>query len=111
MTQKSISALIESRHKGANRSTSSRPAAPQWRGYTLEELRYRRAVSELKLEIVRERLDSRLGHLTNFRALGSEVVNSMTSSLLSRFSVVNIGMTAFRVARTGFKLYRFFRRR
>lgn len=77
-----------------------------WKGYTLEEIRYKRAVNLLKLEITRERIMS--------RKPGLGINNSFYSSLFLRvfksLSLAEYALIFFKGVKQAEKIIRLFRR-
>lgn len=71
------------------------------KGYTLEELMYRRAYTSARLEIQRQRI------MMNFQRLkgggGTAMARSWTGRLLSSFSYFDIGIFAYKIGRNVFR--------
>ena len=80
-----------------------------WKGYTIDELRYRQAINHLKMMVVSERLKNSADNAR--RHAGSFFGPTLLSRLLSRFSALEYSMIAFRTGRQIFQLYKKFKRR
>lgn len=81
----------------------------EWKGLTLEDIRYRRAINHVKMEIEKERLMSETSQLVGNTTQGL-FSSSMARKLFSGFSYLNYGVLAFQVFRQFQKVYRLFRR-
>ncbi len=81
---------------------------PEWGGYTLEELRFQRAVNTARLEIQKERL------IAYFRGVQSSAGLANTSGWFGRifnsFSYFEYGIMAFRLVRRAFSTFKKFRK-
>ncbi|MCM1075857.1 MAG: hypothetical protein NC411_00680 [Bacteroides sp.] len=81
---------------------------PEWKGYTLDEMRYMRAYTLARLEISREHLQ------TNFVAMkeyGPVSKTGVVGKLLGTLSYLDIALITYRVGSKALKTLRLFRRR
>ena len=84
---------------------------PRWKGYTIEDLRYRRAVNQVKMEMAREQLRSKASKIANFQAFGLIKGNGILGQVLSGFSMLDYGILAFQGVKQVSRLYRLFKGR
>lgn len=81
-----------------------------WDGYTLDELRYQRALNMARLEIEKEKLNA---GITEMRR-GLPTINSghgILSKIAGSLSYIDYAVLAFRIFRTVSKAFRGLRRR
>ncbi len=79
-----------------------------WKGYTIEEIRYKRAVNILKMEVVRERIVS---HSTRRAVTASDTFyGNLVQRLFKSISMAEYAFLAFKGVRQAQKLFRLFRR-
>ncbi len=91
-----------------DRKSARKNKHKEFRGYTLEELRYRRVVNRLKIDIAQERLKMTLsGQTKKEEAAVSGAVNSFQTVM--RF--VDIAMVAFGITRKVSSFFRKFSRK
>lgn len=81
----------------------------EWKGLTLEDIRYRRAINHVRLEIEKERLMSATSQLVGNTTQGL-FSSSMARKLFSGFSYLDYGVLAFQVFKQSRKIFRLFRR-
>lgn len=81
----------------------------QWKGLTLEDIRYRRAINHVKMEIEKERLLSQTSQLVGNTTQGL-MSSSMARKMFSGFSYIDYGVLAFQVFKQVQRVYRLFRR-
>ena len=86
-------------------------SAKRWSGYTIDDLRYRRAVNHVKMEMVREQLRSKAAKVSNFKMLDTFKSNRLIGKILSGFSMLDYGILAFQGVRQATRLYQFFKKR
>lgn len=86
-------------------------AAPRWNGYTIDDLRYRRAVNHVKIEMARQQLAAKVAGATSMRALGSLKGGRLLGRLMSGLSAFDYALLAYQGARQAVRLYRLFHRR
>lgn len=77
-----------------------------WKGYTLDEIRYRRAVNLLKMEITRERIMSRKPNA----GLGGSFYSSLLSRVFKSLSLAEYAFVFFKGLKQAEKLIKLFRR-
>lgn len=76
-----------------------------WKGYTIDELCYRRAYTVARLEIEKERLLHNIANIQDgFRA--STTTRSMFSRIIGSFSYIDLGLMAFKIGKRIFKTVR-----
>lgn len=98
--------MTRHRHnKQIQETTMVIPAAP-FRGYTLEEIRYRRMVNGLKIEVAKERL--MLLTLSQFRS-ESDAVSGAVTNFQQVMKWADIALAAYSVGRRVFSFFRRFR--
>lgn len=97
------SGLPEERRPGSRQKRNH-----EFRGYTLEELRYRRLVNSLKIDIAQERLRMTISPQAKQEA---EAVSGAVNGFQSIMRIVDIAMVAFGVARRVGTFFRKFSRR
>jgi hypothetical protein len=83
----------------------------EWRGYTIDELRYRRALNQVKTEMARERIVAGASAFTDFSANGLLPRNKFWGKLLSGFSMLDYGIMAYQGAKRIVSIYRLFKRK
>lgn len=81
----------------------------EWKGLTLDDIRYRRAINHVRLEIEKERLMSETSQLVGNTTQGF-FSSSMARKLFSGFSYLDYGVLAFQIFRQSRKIFRLFRR-
>lgn len=70
---------------------------PNWQGYTLDELRYQRALVSARVEIQKERLLNQTNALRG--TFGQLKPSGIWGKLFSSLSVIDYGILAFRTVR------------
>ena len=80
-----------------------------WKGFTLEDIRYRRAINTVKMEIEKERLMSETTQLVGNTTQGL-FTSATVRKLFSGFSYLDYGVLASQVFRQIQKVFRLFRR-
>ncbi len=80
---------------------------PEWNGYTLDELRYQKALSAARLELQKERMMAQVQKMRETVSLvpSSGIIGRMFSSL----NYVDYGLIAFRIIKRVTGLVRKFR--
>lgn len=86
-------------------------SAPQWQGYTIDDLRYRRAVNHVRIEMTRRQLAAKVADATNLRSLGSHRGGRMLGRIFSGLSMLDYAILAYQGTRQVMRLYRLLRRR
>lgn len=88
---------------------SIREESKEWKGLTLEDIRYRRAINHVRMEIEKERLMAEASQLMGGASRG--LFNSpMARKMFSGFSYIDYGVLAFQVFKQVKRIYRLFRR-
>ena len=77
----------------------------EWKGYTLEEIRYARAYTAARMELNRERLTARARDMQK-NGLKPGVSKGMLSKMLGAFSYIDIALLTWRVGRKLFRVTR-----
>ncbi len=84
--------------------------AETWNGYTLDELRYQRALNMARLEIEKEKLTAATSEMK--RGLPSlSTGHGILSKIAGSLSYIDYAVLAFRLFRTASKAFRGLRRR
>lgn len=81
---------------------------PDWKGYDIEELRYRRAFVMARMEIEKERMTASARSLYGNTAGQSS--SGIMGKLLGSLSYIDYGVLAFRLGKRVFSLFRSLRR-
>ena len=76
-----------------------------WKGYTLEEIRYARAYTAARMELNRERLMARASDMHK-NGLSQGVSKGLLGKMLGAFSYIDIALLAWRAGRKIFKVTR-----
>ena len=79
-----------------------------WKGYSFEELRYQRALTTVKCEIEKEKINA---IVTNFKqnklsVIGSVAGNSLMSKMMGALDIADYSLMAFRVGRKLFSIFK-----
>ena len=77
----------------------------EWKGYTLEEIRYARAYTAARMELNRERLTARARDMQK-TGLKPGVSKGMLGKMLGAFSYIDIALLSWRVGRKLFRVTR-----
>lgn len=91
-------------------ASESIPGAEQWKGYTLDEIRYARAYTAARMELNRERLMARIENVSKTGFTPASTSN-LVGKVLSAFSYLDIAMLAWRIGSRAFKFTRALKRR
>ncbi len=78
-----------------------------WKGYTLDELRYMRAYTAARLEINRDRLNR---NFAGVKSVGAFPAKGIVGKILGTLSYLDIAIMAFRIGGKVFKTVRRLRR-
>lgn len=90
-------------------STQAAPHTdPQWKGYDIEELRYRRAYIAARADIEKERIAASMRQ--NFSS-SSPMASGLLGKLLGSLTYFDYGVIAFRLGKRVLSLVRSLRRR
>lgn len=99
--------LLIEEHAGAGHHTIHREAKP-FRGYTLEEIRYRRVVNRMKIEIAQDKLRMLVSPQVK-KDVGN--VRSTVNFFQTMMRYVDIALVAYNVSRRVSTFFRRFSRR
>lgn len=77
----------------------------EWKGYTLEEIRYARAYTAARMELNRERLATRAKDVHK-NGLKPGMSKGVIGKMLGAFSYIDIALLAWRAGRKVFKVTR-----
>ncbi|MDE6684411.1 MAG: hypothetical protein K2J94_04440 [Duncaniella sp.] len=78
---------------------------PEWKGYTLDEIRYARAYAAARMEINRERLMARVQNIQK-NGMHSNLSKGLMGKVLGAFSYVDIALLTWRIGRKVFSMTR-----
>ncbi len=82
-----------------------------WKGYTIDELRYMRAYTAARIEISRDRLTSRVSTIKkNGLTGGNGNGGSIVSRMLGAMGYVDMALIGWKVFSQVFRIFRLFRR-
>ncbi|MBD5300694.1 MAG: hypothetical protein K2M71_04595 [Duncaniella sp.] len=81
---------------------------PEWKGYTLDELRYMRAYTMARLEINKEHLQHNVVSMKDYSPVSK---SGMLGKLLGTLSYIDIALLTYRIGSRAFKTVRFFRKK
>lgn len=79
---------------------------PEWKGYTLDELRYMRAYTAARLEINRERLQQNFVAMKDYSPMNK---SGLLGKVLGTLSYIDIAVLTYRIGSRAFKTMRFLR--
>ena len=79
-----------------------------WEGYTLDELRYRRAINHVKMEMEKERVMLSAKRIMSGKP--SHESEGFFQKMFTGFSILDYALLAFQTGKQLRKVYRFFRR-
>lgn len=77
----------------------------EFRGYTMDELRYHRAYAAARVEINRQRLEERLHNFSN-GGMKSMAPTNFFGKILGAFSYIDLGVMAWKIGSQAFKVVR-----
>lgn len=80
----------------------------EWKGYTLDELRYMRAYTAARIEISRGRLKR---NFTGLKKANPVKSGGMLGKVLGTLSYLDIALVTFRLGSKAFKVMRWFKRK
>lgn len=78
-----------------------------WKGYTLEELRFQRAVNSARLEIQKERIATQFNELQTSTGIGG---SGWIGRIFSSFSYLEYGVLAFRLVSRAISTFKKFKK-
>ena len=83
----------------------------KWKGYTLADLRYQRAITHVRMEMERERLANSMTRFSDMKGkLNFPGGNGLLQKVLAGFSVLDYALLAMSTVRQIRKVYKFFKR-
>lgn len=80
----------------------------KWSGYTLDDLRYQRAVNHVKMEVERELLATSVHQIINRQQSGFG--GGIMKKMFTGFSVIDYALLAFQATKQIRKIYRVFKK-
>ena len=91
-----------------NKVPSQLPAdgLKKWSGYTLDDLRYQRAVNHVKMEVERERLATATHQIINRQQSG--LGGGIMKKMFTGFTVIDYALLAYQATRQIRRIYRMF---
>ncbi len=97
-------------------NNNSKPAASgntesQWRGYTLEQLRYQRALAAIKSEVAKERISAKLSLAKEQASSGNVRSLLFGSEVIGRLKAVDYLLIGYKVSKLSYKLWHKFSHR
>lgn len=81
---------------------------PEWKGYTLDEIRYMRAYTAARLEINRDRIQRNFSNLKN---AGPVSKSGILGKILGTLSYLDIALVTFRIGSKALRAMRFLRKK
>lgn len=81
---------------------------PEWKGYTLDEIRYMRAYTAARLEINREHLQHNFTSMKDYTPMNK---SGLLGRVLGTLSYIDIALLTYRIGSRALKTLRFFRRK
>ncbi len=82
-----------------------------WQGFSLEELRYRRALNHVRIEVEKERIMSKTSQMYTRSAAMTSSTGNLFKKLSTGFSVLDYALLAFQAGKQIHKIYRFFHKK
>ena len=95
----------------SNNKTTADAATQDWQGYTLEQLRFRRAMAAIKSQMGRERIAAQFAQSKqqlNDNGLRSAI---FSKSALSGLKTVDYVLLGYKVSKLGYKVWKKFKGR
>lgn len=84
---------------------NTEPQSQEWKGYTLDELRYRRAMALVRREVGRSQLDAAMGELKT-RVSDNGIRGFFASnSLLKKMKLTDYLLLGFKLSNAVYKLW------
>ncbi len=87
-----------------NENNNATVTEPKWRGYSIDELRYRRAFTMARLEIAKERLTTTSRRL--YGGYGMPATSGIVGKLFGSLNYVDYAVLAFRLGKIVYSLFR-----
>ncbi len=82
----------------------------KWKGYSLSDLRYQRAINHVRMEMERERIANNMKHLQNMKNKLPFAGTGFLQKVFTGFSVFDYALLAITAGKQIRKVYRFFRK-
>ncbi len=82
----------------------------KWRGYSLADLRYQRAINHVKMEMERERLGNRMAKLNDMKVSLNLPGSGILHKIFAGFSILDYAILAITTGKQIRKVYRFFKK-
>lgn len=82
-----------------------------WKGYSIDELRYMRAYTAARIEINRDRLTSRVAAIKKNGLTGAAGTGSMIGKMFSAVGYFDLALMGWKMSRRVLKTFRLFRRK
>ncbi len=86
------------------------PGLKNWSGYTLDELRYRRAINHVKMEMEKERVMLSANRIISGKPSSEASSSGLFRKVFTGFSILDYALLAFQAGKQFRKIYRFFKR-
>ncbi|WP_289158668.1 hypothetical protein [uncultured Muribaculum sp.] len=82
----------------------------KWKGYTLADLRYQRAINHVRMEMERERLANSMTRLNDMKSKFTLPGNGLLQKVFAGFSIFDYALLAITTGKQIRKVYRFFKK-
>ncbi len=97
-------------------NNNSKPAASgkdetQWKGYTLEQLRFQRALAAIKSEVAKERIAAKLSQAKEQASSGNVRSLLFGHEVIGRLKAVDYLLIGYKVSKLSYKLWHKFSHR
>ena len=97
-------------------NNNSKPVAngndtAQWKGYTLEQLRFQRALAAIKSEVAKERITVKLAQAKTQASSGNVRSLLFGSEVIGRLKAVDYLLIGYKASKLSYKLWHKFSRR
>ncbi len=97
-------------------NNNSKPVAngkdgAQWKGYTLEQLRFQRALAAIKSEVAKERITAKLSQAKAQASSGNVRSLLFGSDVIGRLKTVDYLLIGYKVSKLSYKLWHKFSHR
>lgn len=83
----------------------------QWKGYTLEQLRFQRALAAIKSEVAKERITVKLGQAKAQASSGNVRSLLFGSEVIGRLKTIDYLLIGYKVSKLSYKLWHKFSHR
>lgn len=89
---------------------SSPTGLEDWPGYTLNDLRYQRAINNVKMAVEQERLMTNIDRMVNPKSRPGNGTPGLMQKMFNGLSVVDYGLMAYSAFKQIRRVYKMFRR-